>query len=421
MFVICPNTLKEQWKDAIEEVDIFESVFIYDSQNKKKMERYFHPKRKGGVIIINYESMRSFIDNGGFTKIDTLRTYCVADESTKIKDPGTQASKACLEFAGMCAYTRVLAGKPRANSNADLWAQLKFAKATQRNFYQHKYTFCVHGGYMGKQTVGDINTEQLREEMAPYCYIAPDKYIQGFEKTYEPLRRVQLPPTQQKQYKQMEDALVLELSEDKQITAPIALVKYLRLQQISSGIAGDPDGVQHNLIDPFSNPRIETVRDILDNEIDGKCIIVCKFNLSIQNLKKVLTHYGYNVVTLVGGMSSAQIEDAKAKFNGTGADVLIAQIQVLQFGHTLPGPDHFPCRDMIFYENDFSLTNRLQCESRPEKYERQAQPISYWDMYCSKMDRYIMNSLREKEDGSLALMNYARDTGFRPTMEEQSE
>lgn len=416
-FVICPNSLKEQWRDAIEEVDLYARILVFDSQNKNKLKRFFKNKTRGAVVIVNYESMDAFVKKGGWENIDTFRTYCVADESTKIKDPSTRSAKACLEFADMCRYTRVLSGKPTANSNADIWSQLKFIRATNRTYHHHKYTFCSHGGYMGKTIIDNINTEQLQKEMAPHCYIAPDKYIQGFSKEYEPLRRVNLLPPQQKQYKQMEDELVLALSEDTSITAPIALVKYLRLQQISSGVAGDPDGVQHNLIDPFINPRINVVRDLLDNEIDGKCIIACRFRLSIDNLARVLEADGHKVVVLKGNMSSAEIEEVKAKFNGVGADVLIGQLSVLSYGHTLPGPDHFPCKDMIFYENDFSLLNRMQCESRPEKYERGA-TISYWDMYCSKMDKYILNSLRKKEEGSLALMGYARETGLRPSTEE---
>lgn len=418
MFIICPNSLKRQWRDAIEEVNIYESILVYDSQSKRRADRFFKRNKKGGVIIINYESMKSFLKDGYGVCFDTLRTYCVADESTKIKDPGNSTSKACLEFSALCTYTRVLAGKPTANSHADIWSQLKFIRATERNYHQHKYTFCICGGYMGRQAVSNINTEMLQKEMAPHVYIAPDKYVKGFQKVYEPLRRVQLLPEQLKQYKQMEDDLVLELGNDTNITAPIALVRYLRLQQISSCVAGDVSGVQHNLVDPFKNPRINVVRGLLDNEIDGKCIIVCRFRLSVDNLVRVLTSDGYNVVTLVGGMSAAEIEEAKASFNGYGSEILIAQMQVLSFGHTLPGHENKPCRDMIHYENDFSILNRMQCESRPEVYGRD-EPISHWDMYSSKMDRYIMQSLRKKEDGSLALMNYARSTGFRPTSEDE--
>ena len=92
---------------------------------------------------------------------------------------------------------------------------------------------------------------------------------------------------------------------------------------------------------------------------------------------------------------------------------MIAQTSVLSFGHTLCATDEKPCDTMIFFENDFSLINRAQCESRPEKYGRDM-TISYFDMFASKMDKYILQKLIDKEDASLALMKYARENGMRP-------
>lgn len=270
------------------------------------------------------------------------------------------------------------------------------------------------GGYQGKSVVRNVNTEVLQREMSPYSYIAEDKYIKGFEKIYEPLRHVTLTVDQQKLYKQMEDELVAELSSGIEITAPIVLVKYLRLQQISSGVVGDPDGVQHNTIDPFDNPRIRVVRDIIDNEIDHKVIIPCRFRLSIDNLDRVLTKDGYKVAKLVGGMGH-EIEREKERFNSGEATILLAQLQVLSYGHTLCGPDSNPCDSIIYYENNFSLLDRMQSESRPEKYQRDI-PISIYDMYASDMDKYIIQALIKKEDASMALMGYARKYGLRPEL-----
>lgn len=409
--IICPNSLKQQWLDAIEEVEPYLPIHIYESQSVKKAEYFFSKSKKGGVFIINYESLKAFMRNNLWQNINTLRTYIVADESTKIKEFSKKMTKAALEFSSFCAYKRILTGKPRANSNADLWAQLKFINCTDRNFHQHKYTFSMVGGYRGRQVVKDINVEKLKTEMAPHCYIAEDKYIKGFDKIYEPMRFVELSDSQKTQYQEMENELLIELSADVKITAPIALVKYLRLQQISSGIAGDVDGLQHNIIDPFKNPRIQVVLDLLESEIDGKVIIPCRFKLSIENLKLVLTKAGYKCATMVGGMG-IELDAQKLMFNtDPECTVLLAQCQVLSFGHTLCGPDDNPCNDMIFYENDFSLLNRAQAESRPEKYER-GSTISYWDMYASKMDKHIISKLVAKEDGSMALMNYAREYGI---------
>ena len=412
--LICPNSLKNQWVEAIESVDLYTPICVYQSQSKSKTDYFFDRNKKGGVFIINYESVRSFLENQGWSKLNTLRTYLVADESTKIKEPSKKMTKAALEFASICTYKRVLTGKPKANSNTDLWGQLKFIGATTRNYHQHKYYFSICGGYQGRQSIRDVNTEILQKEMEPYCYIASDKYIQGFEKVYEPMRFIELEGQQKELYNSMEDELLVELDNNVKITAPIVLVKYLRLQQISSGVAGDEDGAQHNIVDPFKNPKIKEVLDVLENEVDGKTIIVCRFKLSIDNLEKVLTKKGYKCAKMIGGMGS-KIEVEKSKFNSGECTILLAQIQVLQFGHTLCGPDDMPCSDMIFYENDFSLINRAQAESRPEKYERK-NSISYFDMYASDMDKYILKALIKKEDASMSIMGYARKYGILPNI-----
>lgn len=408
--LICPNSLKEQWENAIEEVDPYTPICVYESQRKIKTDHFFKNNKKGGVLIINYESVRAFMEGEGWQKFNPLRTYLCADESTKIKEPSKKMTKAALELASICSYCRILTGKPKANSNTDLWAQLKFISATVRNYHQHKYYFSMVGGFQGRQAIKDINTEVLKEEIKPFSYIAPDHYITGFEKIYEPMRFIELQGEQKELYEKMEEELIVEIGNDTKITAPIVLVKYLRLQQISSGIVGDIDGNQHNIIEPSRNPRIQTVLDIIESEVDNKVIIACRFKLSIKNLYDVLTKKGHKCAVMIGGMGS-KIETEKAKFNSGDCNILIAQLQVLSFGHTLPGPDDNPCDSMIFYENDFSLINRAQAESRPEKMER-GLPISYYDMYASPMDKYIINALIKKEDGSMAIMGYARKYGI---------
>ena len=45
-FIICPNSLKEQWKQAIEEVDEYTPICIYDSAQKKKMAYFFNRNKE---------------------------------------------------------------------------------------------------------------------------------------------------------------------------------------------------------------------------------------------------------------------------------------------------------------------------------------------------------------------------------------
>jgi SNF2 family DNA or RNA helicase len=410
MIVICPNSLKTQWVEAIEQAAPAIPVHYYNSQTKINTD-HFLKHAESGVFIINYESVKSFVESGGTQKINLSRTFIVADESTKIKDPSSKAAKACIMLADMCAYQRILTGKPTANSNADVWSQLRFIQATNRNFTQHRYMFCQMGGWQDKTFVENQNTSVLQEEMMPYCYIAEDKYITDFKKVYEPMREIKLLPEQKETYDQMQSNLILELREGIKISAPIVLVKYLRLQQITSGIAGDIDGEQHNVIKPENNPKIQGVLDIINNECTNKVIVVCRFRLSVDNVYEVLTKNGYKCVKLIGGMSNEDLTNVKKDFNEGDAQIMVAQIQVLSYGHTLCATDEKPCDSVIFFENNFSLIDRAQSESRPEKYGRNV-AISIYDFFASNMDRYMINSLIRKEEGSLSLMNYAREYGI---------
>lgn len=426
MVVICPNTIKQAWADEIERVDEYEPIRIYNSQSKQKVDKWLTKNNYGGVLIINYESLHAFIREDQHRKINPLRTYLVADESIKLADPDAKMTKAALGLAAMCLYTRVMTGKPSKGFNTDLWAQLKFINATERNFYQHKMVFTKGGSYLGAPSE-NANTEQLKAEMSPHCFIASDKYIDGFKKYYAPLRRITMVGEQKRMYDQMEKDLIAEiygLSDEKvAMSAPIMLTKYLRLQQIASGlgvvnISEDvlvPVNEHINIVPPENNPRIKEVKHLLSSEIDNKVIIVCRFRKSIENLRQELEKDGHKCSIMIGGMGP-ELDAQKRLFHEGDHDVCIAQLQVLAYGHTLHGPDAKPCTDMIFYENNFSLDNRAQAESRPEKYkENEIQsPITYWDLYSSDMDKKILQALIRKESASMALMGYARSRGVLP-------
>lgn len=417
MLVICPNSIKQQWCDQIEEVDITTPIHIYNSQRKKHFEIWAEGcKETGGVLIINYESIKSFMTSGYWQKIDTIRTYIVADESTEIKNAKAVSTKACLELASICSIKRILTGKPTANNNADLWAPLRFISAIDTNNYQFTYRYTMLGGYKGKQFKQNVNVDELKQLIAPHCYIPEQKYIEGkFERIYEPPRFVEMAHKQKNMYDDMENSLITELKEGVQVTAPIVLSKYLRLQQISSGIVGDEDGIQHNIMEPEDNPRIKALVEILENETSNKVIIVCRFKKSIDNIYQVLDKKGYKIAIMVGGMGE-RLEEQKKLFTQGDHDILLAQIQVLNYGHTLCGPKENPCLDMIFFEKNWSLLDRSQCEARPEDHDRVIdKATSYWDLYSSEMDRIIVNALIRKEDAAIALLGYARNLGLMPS------
>jgi hypothetical protein len=411
LIVVCPNSLKYAWQDAIcDEWNVPAFSYVYEASKRKQVPDCF--RRKEGtalILIINYDSLAAAVDYGYFNLFDPRRAMIAFDQSTEIKNHGAQRTKAALKLARSFAYKRVLAGKPTSNGNHELWAQLKVIDATAMGFYGFRNTFCVLGGYMGKQVVGEQNTAYLRDTMAPHCFIAGDKYLAEFEpKIYAPIRHVGMTPNQTKAYKQMEKDFLIAM-DSGDITAAIALTKYLRLQQISSGFATSETGMETVIVEPHFNPRLKEVYNIIKEEVENKVIVFYKFQQSYDWLEDTLAEF--NPATIKGGMRGEAVEAQKRLFNtDPNCKVLIAQIEVAKMGHTLPGTDEMPCDTIIFYENNYSLITRSECEARPEKMGRKI-PIEVIDLVSSAMDKEMVKALQKKENAAMALMGYSRKHG----------
>lgn len=409
LIVIAPNSLKGMWADAItREWQLPVTPYIYEASRKHTVPDYFK-RHKQRAFIINYESLSNFHSYETYKLYDPSRAMIVADQSTYIKNYDAMCTKAALKLAPMHKFQRVLAGKPTSNSNLDLWAQLKFIQATGYSYYGFRNTFTKMGGFKGKEVLGDMNTELLKEQMSPYVFIAGDEYLAEFEpKIYAPLRRVEMTDEQKRYYKEMQKDFFIAINEER-VTAPIVLTQHLRLQQITSGFATAEDGSTVQLVPIHKNPRLNEVYNLIKEECENKVIVAARFKTSIEWLQSRLKEF--DPIVIKGNMKPAEIEEAKRRFNtDNNTRVCIGQIDVIKMGHLLSGPDSCPCDTVIFYENDFSLITRSECEARADVMNRKV-PIEIVDLYSSPMDQAALQALRRKEDAALALMGYARQYG----------
>jgi hypothetical protein len=435
LLIICPNFIKTQWAEEIHNCGITLPVHIYNSQNAIDVVNFYMDNNDGGIVIINFESVRAFVENEIHKLYDTNKALIAADESTCIKNPSAKSTKACIALGHAHAYKRILTGKPTANNNGDLWPQLEFLGVWQKlldankmysqrwnakqlvyekiplnynKFMTYFTTTAFRPGSRFPKRVS-TNTQELYELIEPFVYISKERHIEGIEKMYMPPRQASMTPKQKELYKRMEREFIASLAEqDFQTTAPIILTQYLRLQQIASGFITDGD--KYADIMPWEqNPRIKMTVDIVRDEIPNKCIIVARFKRSLLHLRNALADY--NPLVLEGDMKQHEIDRVKKRFNQDGLDgcrVLLAQIQVLKYGHTLCGDsDNDPCDAMIFYENNFSILDRAQAEERTNKYGRNITSV-YFDYFVSRLDRYMIECLRNKEEGSLALLQYSK-------------
>jgi SNF2 family DNA or RNA helicase len=409
MIVVCPNTFKRGWLDEIEKHGFQFDVHIWRSDKKIVAAAWLNIHHHFGppVLIINYDAARM----PGVLR--ALRiwaargpTYLAIDESIQIKGHKSLQTKSVHHLAPGCAYVRILSGRMQTQGPQDLWGQLRaIGLFTDRNFYAFRGRYCVMGGWLDKEVLAAKNTEELAEAMAPAVFQAKKKdWLPLLPRKDATIRDYQMSAEQQRQYNQMEHQFLLEI-EQGVITVEVAIAKYAKLAQIQCGFIYDEQGNAHELVEQAENPRLNLLLQLLEEEVEGKAVVVYRHRAVLPVLLRVLEKY--NPTWISGGMHPSAVKENKDMFNGegefaghAGTRILLAQCDAAKYGHTLlggPGPDD-KCRTMIFFENSYSADTRDQICDRIHRRGQTGDSVLYIDLCGSDLDRRIVRALQRKDN-----------------------
>lgn len=410
--VVCPNSFKSGWTDQIKEHGIDVDAHIFESgswSNNSWLEKKYE---KPPVIIINYQAIRS-ADTRAFLYEYMRRkpTYIVFDESIQLKNNRAEQTKAGIEIAQYAKVSRLLSGKPQSQGPHDLWGQMQaIYQQENRNYYAFKAMFCRMGGFKNKKVIGIQNEDILARLIEPHIFRAnKDKWGFDIPKMFT-IREYEMATEQRRQYKSMERDFVLWLSDTEVVTIEAMITKYEKLAQIQAGFIIDEDGKTHDLISMESNPRIRVIRDIMEDEITGKLIVVYTHRYSYELLSRSLVEY--NPAFIKGGMASYEVSEQKVKFNeDPSCRMILVQEQSGKYGHTLiGGPEPINrCSTMAFFENSYSLDDRSQIEDRPHRWGQLNDSVLYIDLCATPLDKNVARSLQQKESMYKAVFSLIKE------------
>ena len=241
------------------------------------------------------------------------------------------------------------------------------------------------GGFENRQIVSYQNIDELTRNIEGHsfrvlkkdCLDLPPKIYQRYP--------VELTKRQRKLYEQMKKTFVSELGEIK-ITAPEAITRLLRLQQIVCGWFPSDEEVT-----PIEdkNPRLEALLEIL-SDIDSKVIIWARFKADIRAIQRAL---GDLAVVYYGDVSNDARERAVYNFqNDPKVKYFIGQPQSGGIGLTLTAADY-----AVYYSNSFDLETRLQSEDRCHRIGTKNN-VTYIDIEAPKtIDSKIIKALQKKK------------------------
>jgi SNF2 family DNA or RNA helicase len=403
MVIVCPNSFKRGWIDEIEKHGFDFDWHIFRSSKKKDAGKFINIRQRNRppVFVLNYEALRlPNVLKAMCAWAQRGKTYFVIDESIQIKGNRSAQTKAVLKLAPLCAWVRLLTGRPQTQGPHDLWGQLRAIGLVQdMNFYAFRGYFCQMGGWMMKEVVRAKNTEDLARLMSPWVFQAKKKdWLPELPRKDATIRDYKMSKEQAAQYDSMEEHFLLEIEHGNYVTVDIAIAKYAKLAQIQTGFIYDETGSVHQLVEHCDNPRLNLLKQLLEEEVEGKCCVVYRhrpiFNVLVETLAE------YDPAWIRGGMKPDDVEAQKARFNtDPSCRVILLQAEASKYGHTLlggPGPDDL-CRTMIFFENSYSADTRDQIEDRIHRRGQTGERVLYIDLSASDLDRRICQALQRKD------------------------
>lgn len=353
------------------------------------------------VLAMAYPAMMT--DDGakaGKKFLERFRCMMVADESTKIKSPDAKTTKRVLAAARYAKARRALNGTPAADDPFEMFSQVKFVDPNAwralgiNDFTQFKTFF---GEWEKKQRkdgreypslIRHKNLDILQRVVLEVGSRVLKKDVLDLPPKLYSKRYFEMSPKQSKLYHQLRRDFIVELESEKEITAELAIVRMMRLQQIACGYV-KADGDELVPIEE-KNPRIACLEEELET-VEGSAILWGKYNVDVDLMARSLREAGRTFVTFDGRTDPDDRARAKDAFQAGDVQYFVSKPAVAGRGLTLTR-----ARTVIYYDNDFSMDSRLQSEDRAHRIG-QEHPVRYVDILAKgTVDEHILDVLRGK-------------------------
>ncbi len=358
------------------------------------------------VLVMSYHGIMTEAGDKFLHKFLTeRRCMMVLDESARIKEPRVKWTIRSLARGKAAVFRRILTGTPVANSPFDVFTQFAFlhpdiwdsigcrAYAAFKNYFGvFASKMDPRSGRLYQDLVRYRNLNKLGEmTQAVSCRVLKDDVLDLPPKLYTK-RYFTMSAEQARAYEDMKESYLLRF-ESGEVDAMLAIVQLLRFQQIVSGFVptrmedGSDGPVKH-----FDNPRLRLLREIVE-DTPGKFIVWAKFRQDIDSIMAALKEDGVEAVRFDGAVGDEERAEAIVRFQTGTARAFVANPAVGAEGITLTA-----ARTVIYYNNSFKLTDRLQSEDRAHRIG-QRNAVTYFDLVATDtVDEKIVEALRNKVD-----------------------
>jgi SNF2 family DNA or RNA helicase len=377
----CPVSLKLTIATEIEKHSSGELVHVFDDETSiETMPDAFW-------YIVGIESMSSS-DRVVLAVNDLidLDTFAIVDESSYIKGHASKRSVRISELCKRARYRLILTGTPISQGVEDLYAQMRFLSPEILG-YGSFYSFARNHLEFSEKYPGLIvrthNVPELAKKINPFVYqITKAEALDLPEKLYDSVY-CSLSDEQRDAYERAKNEILMDIDYDR-LDSYVIFRLFTALQQVASGfrtVGQKLETYQHN--------RLTTLLDVIAGiPDDEKIVIWCKYLYSLHQIAEALP----GSALYYGDLNEQQRQAEIDRFRSS-ARFLVATQATGGHGLTLN-----EARYVIFYENEFKYSNRVQAEDRCHRIG-QARNVTYIDVISTAgIDDRIQTALARKAD-----------------------
>ncbi len=332
---------------------------------------------------------------GTVNQLISKNSMVIVDESSYIKGHRASRTQRITYIGQRARYRLILTGTPISQGVVDLFSQMRFLSPKILG-YASFYSFAANHLEYHEKFKGMIvrahNTEYLAAKINPYVYqVTKDECLDLPDKLFE-RRYLEMTYEQRCWYEHAKNELLNECLEQEDFDSTIIFRLFSALQQIVCGFYNKASGADkgfHEIDNRRLGTLIDTVTSIPPEE---KVIIWAKYHYDIEHISAALVdEFGVDVVAQFYGGLNEKKRAAQVELFRDKARFFIATPSCGGHGLTL-NEAHY----VIFYNNGFKYSERLQAEDRCHRIG-QEHKVVYIDLVCSgSIDDRIMSALASK-------------------------
>jgi SNF2 family DNA or RNA helicase len=394
VLVVCPNSLKDHWRKQAKVWFPEANSYMVDGTKTKRNKILDSALQDSkALIIINYEAMKGFSSLAPFGSIQLLSCLkcskygeniseskcethkkilnqfkfkvCIADEVHRLKNAKSKQTRAVKSvFHQSNVWFRWgLTGTPVANHPGELWSIMNCLAP---------YDFPVKSKYISRFTnsifneFGGLEISGLKHETKEEFYRLFDPHFRRITKTQvltflpekiRSVRHVDLKPSQQKHYNEMEKYAATVLNSGDVLVSANALTIALRLLQFASADCKIDESDVVDMSEPSS--KIDELVEIIDDVGEGSIAVAAEHRKLIELASRRLEKEEIDHVLITGTVPQLKRAENLERFQS-------GKVRVILFTYKAGGVglDMSSASTLIRLQRSWSLVDNLQGEDR---------------------------------------------------------